>query len=55
MVMNVVKNMVEVKEIQIPEELYDKIKIFIESRPDLGYLNVDDFVQDALRHLIFED
>jgi len=53
--MNVVKNMVEFKEFQIPEELYDKINRFIEGHPELGYLNFDDFVQDALRHLIFED
>lgn len=39
------------REIQIPKDLYDKIKRFIESRPELGYLNVEEWTRDAMRRL----
>lgn len=40
------------REVQL-DKLYWAVRRLIKERPELGYLDEDEFTRDALRHLLF--
>lgn len=42
----------EMKEIKISDHFFEKIERFIAEEPELGYLDVEEFIRDALRHFL---
>jgi len=45
----------DVREVPLDERLYRAVRRLMSERPELGYLDEDEFTREALRHLIFED
>jgi len=40
-------------EIRVRRELVEEVERFIEEKRELGYVDAEDFIRDALRHLLF--
>jgi len=41
------------EEVRIYRRLIKEIEGFIKARPELGYVDAEDFIRDALRHFLF--
>ena len=42
------------KELIVSEKIFEKIEKLIKQNPELGYMDVDDFIRDALRHFLLK-
>ena len=46
--------MVKMFEFKIDKNLYLKVKELIKKRSDLGYIDVDDFIQVAIKYFLWK-